>query len=108
MRRGHVEQPTLITTAPVSKDDEYDRRKRKYAILMGIRVLCVVAAGLTYQLSVPLSLAFVGGGVVLPWCAVLIANDRPARKRKAATGFMPPPSERALPPAAGDERTVDG
>jgi len=107
MRRGHVEQPTLITTAPVSSDDEYDRRRKKYAIMMAIRAACVVAAGCTYRISVPLALAFVVGGMFLPWCAVLIANDRPARKREAHVGFIAPPAERALP-AGEDDRTVDG
>ena len=108
MRRGHVDQPMLITTAPVSVDDEYERRKRKYAIMMGIRAVCVIAAGCTYRVSTLLALAFVLGGMVLPWCAVLIANDRPARKRTPQVGFIAPSTERALPPAAGDERVVDG
>ena len=98
----------LITTAPVSNDDEFERRKRKYAIMMAIRAGCVIAAGCTYRLSILLALAFMVGGIVLPWCAVLIANDGPARKRRANVGFIAPSTERALPPAEGDERTVDG
>ena len=108
MRRGHVEQPTLITTVPESSDEEYDKRRKKYAIMMAIRAGCVIAAGCTYRLSVPLALAFVVGGMFLPWCAVLIANDRPARKRQARVGFIAPADDRALPPAAEDDRTVDG
>jgi Flp pilus assembly protein TadB len=107
MRRAHVEQPTLITTAPVSSDDEFDRRRKKYAIMMTLRAVCVVAATLTYHFSIVLALAFVIGGMALPWCAVIIANDRPAKKRAPVTYRADLRSERALP-AGDDGRTVDG
>jgi Protein of unknown function (DUF3099) len=54
-----------------------------------------------------LALGLVIGGAVLPWCAVLIANNGPVRKRRAGRQPAPPNAERALP-GAGDERTVDG
>ncbi|MDQ2748092.1 MAG: DUF3099 domain-containing protein [Pseudonocardiales bacterium] len=107
MRRSEVDQPVLITSAPVSNDDEFDRRRKRYAVMMGLRALCVIGAAASYHLSVPLALLFAVGGVVLPWCAVLIANDRPAKKR---TRQVPQPgssTELALP-AGADERVVDG
>lgn len=108
MRWSRSDEPVLITTAPESADDGYDRRRKKYAIMMALRAICVLAAALTYQVSIFLSLAFVVGGIVLPWCAVIIANDRPAKRRAAhpavRTGYG---QERAL--TAGDDgRTVDG
>lgn len=108
MRRHRSDDSILITTAPESADDGFDRRRKKYAIMMGLRALCVLAAALTYQVSMFLSLAFVVGGIVLPWCAVIIANDRPAKRRVAQpalhNGYG---QERAL--TAGDDgRTVDG
>jgi hypothetical protein len=107
MRRSHADEVVLITNVPESSDEEFDRRRKKYALMMGIRVLCVIAAGTTYQFSVLLALLFVVGGAVLPWCAVLIANDRPVRKRNAEVGFYGASGDRALPPGA-DDRTVDG
>ena len=71
----------MITTAPVSSDDEFDHRKKKYAIMMATRALCVILAASFYRVSMPLALTFVVAGVVLPWCAVLIANDRPAQAK---------------------------
>jgi Flp pilus assembly protein TadB len=107
MRRHHVDQPLVITTARESNDDEFDRRRRRYAVMMALRAVCVLAAALTYRLSLILALVFVVGGLVLPWCAVIIANDRPPRKRQHHDGYTQGSSERALP--AGDEdRTVDG
>ena len=107
MRRTRGDEPVLITSAEQSKDDEFDRRRTKYAIMMALRAVCVVAAAATYRVSLGLALAFIVGGIVLPWCAVIIANDRPAKRRQRLTYRSDLRAERALPPGA-DERTVDG
>ncbi len=85
----------MITTAPQSSGDEYDLRRKKYAIMMGTRALCVLLAALTYQVSFALAMVFVVAGVLLPWCAVLIANDRPAKRRAPELGYV------AVPDRAG-------
>lgn len=109
MRRSTpAPEPVLITTARESGDDEYNRRRKKYAIMMGLRVVCVIAAATTYGYSMWLAMAFVVGGTVLPWCAVIIANDRPAKKRqRRPVEHHLVNLERALP-AGKDGRTVDG
>jgi Flp pilus assembly protein TadB len=107
MRRAHAEQPALITSAPESNDAEFDRRRKRYAVMMGLRALCVIGAALSYNHSTVLALLFVVGGIVLPWCAVIIANDRPARKRAQHPPLATGPAERALP-AGQDGRVVDG
>jgi Flp pilus assembly protein TadB len=103
MRRTHDDQPALITTAPRGADDEYDKRRKKYAIMMATRALCVILAAVAYEISLYLALVFVVAGVVLPWCAVLIANDRPPKRRQVELGHIAIPTERALPSG-----TVDG
>jgi Flp pilus assembly protein TadB len=108
MRRPRSDTPTLITTAPENADDGYDRRRKKYAIMMGLRAVCVLAAALTYQVSIFLSLAFVVGGIVLPWCAVIIANDRPAKRRVAQPAFHTGYGQERALTAGDDGRTVDG
>jgi Flp pilus assembly protein TadB len=107
MRRGH-DQPLLITSAPQSSDDEYDRRRKKYAIMMSLRAIAVLGAALTYHVSLALALGFVIAGAVLPWCAVLVANDRPAKKRQVPLGHVQARPERALPAGDEDDRVVDG
>ncbi|MEP7021844.1 MAG: DUF3099 domain-containing protein [Pseudonocardiales bacterium] len=107
MHRPHVDQPVLITSAPESNDDEFDRRRKRYAVMMGLRALAVIGAALSYGHSTPLALAFVVAGIVLPWCAVLLANDRPAKKRPRQVPRAGAQTERALP-AGTDERVVDG
>jgi len=100
-------EPVLITSAPESSADEYDRRRKKYAIMMSLRALAIIAAASTYRFSLWLAMAFVVAGTVLPWCAVIIANDGPAKKRRPHHPQpQPVNTERALP--AGSDRVVDG
>ena len=53
-----------------------------------------------------LSLTFIAAGVVLPWCAVLVANDRPARKRAERLPTIEVQHERAI--TDGRDRVIDG
>jgi Flp pilus assembly protein TadB len=108
MPRSSADEPALITTAAESSEHEYDQRRKKYAIMMTLRALCVIAAAMTYRVSIWLALTFVVGGMILPWCAVIIANDRPAKKKSERLAYRPDlRGERALPPGE-DSRTVDG
>jgi hypothetical protein len=78
--------PILITAAKPSVDDQYSARKRKYLIMMGMRIPCLILAGLFYQ-TWWLALTFVAISVPLPWIAVLIANDRPPRKSEQVNRY---------------------
>jgi hypothetical protein len=108
MRRSRADQPALITTAAESSDDEFDRRRTKYAVMMALRAVCVLAAATTYRVSIYLALTFVVAGMILPWCAVLIANDRPAKRRQDLVGYRHDLGTERAPPAGDDDRTVDG
>jgi hypothetical protein len=78
--------PILITGAQPSADDQHSARKRKYLIMMGLRIPCLILAGLYYQ-TWWLALAFVAISIPLPWIAVLIANDRPPRKSEQVNRY---------------------
>lgn len=74
----------VITDAERSQDDQLRAREIRYVIMMGLRLLCVVVAGILVGLKVPLlplwlSLC-VAGAVLLPWLAVILANDRPPKE----------------------------
>jgi len=97
----------LITDAPVNPDDEFDRRRRRYGIMMALRTLCVIGAALVYHVSLWLALAFIVGGAVLPWSAVILANDRPPKNRGRVLRRMAR-SDRELPAAPEEDRTIDG
>ena len=93
-------QATVITEAEPSYDDQLKRRRIRYMIMMGLRVPFLIVACLLYQ-TPWLALLVIAISVPLPWMAVLIANDRPARKRtKVVPGTIN--YERALP-APGNE-----
>ena len=97
-------QATVITDAEPSYDEQLRSRKKRYMIMMSLRVPCLIIATLLYH-TPWLAILVIAISIPLPWMAVLIANDRPARKRKA---FVPGlvSYERALPP--GSHEVVDG
>lgn len=76
-----TERPVLITDAPESADAELDHRRRRYLLTMGLRIPLLIGAGAFYQ-TPWLAITLVVLSVPLPWVAVLVANDRPARGSK--------------------------
>jgi Flp pilus assembly protein TadB len=102
LRRGG---PVLITDAQPSLEEQLAYRRRRYAITMGIRMVCLVVAAAFYHV-VWLVVAAMVGAAVLPWAAVVMANDRLPRRAETFDRFagtpdraLPPDSDR--PPAAG-------
>ncbi|GAA0540979.1 hypothetical protein GCM10011581_37690 [Saccharopolyspora subtropica] len=98
--------PVLITEAQPSLDDQQAMRRRRYAIMMASRVPCLVAAAVVFQVWQLwwLSLVILAISIPLPWMAVLIANDRPARKREKVHWFRR--SHRAL--EARNHQVIEG
>ena len=78
--RPRRSEPVLITEAQTSRLDEHAARKKRYAITMAVRGVCLVLAAVFYQV-VWLMLIFAVLGTILPWFAVIMANDRPPKKR---------------------------
>jgi hypothetical protein len=95
----------VITEAEESIPDQLRRREIRYAWMMGLRAVCVIAAVLITAAKVPYSMVWVGlciaGMVLLPWIAVLVANDRlPKKESRFSAHFGGHPARgRALPPA---------
>ncbi|WP_209305454.1 DUF3099 domain-containing protein [Blastococcus sp. CT_GayMR20] len=78
--RPRKAEPVLITEAQPSMAQQHAARKKRYAITMGIRIVFIVLAAAFYQI-VWLMLIFAVLGTVLPWIAVVMANDGPPKKR---------------------------
>lgn len=95
-------EPVLITEAAPSYDDELAARKRRYVLTMGMRIPCLVLAGVFYH-TWWLALAFLALSVPLPWIAVLMANDRPPRKSEDANRY----AKRARAIENGEHRIID-
>lgn len=101
--RSRRPDPVLITEAEPSRDDQHAARKRRYAITMGIRAVCITLAAVFYQ-TVWLMVIFAALGIALPWIAVIMANDRPP-KQKLVHGYAARP-DRTL--EARPSRVIDG
>ena len=63
----------------VSYEEELAVRKRRYKIMMGMRIPCMIAAAACYQIPW-LAVTLLVISIPLPWMAVLVANDRLPRK----------------------------
>jgi hypothetical protein len=78
-------QPALITDAAKSQDDQFRSRQIRYVTMMGLRAACLILGAILISVRPPLLglwlILCAAGMVVLPWAAVLIANDRPARSK---------------------------
>ncbi|TDV40319.1 Protein of unknown function (DUF3099) [Actinophytocola oryzae] len=91
MKSERDDTPVLITEAAQSHDDDLAARKRKYLIMMAMRLPCLVLAGVFHDTWV-LALVFIVISIPLPWIAVLIANDRPPRKAEQVNRYERTPT----------------
>jgi Protein of unknown function (DUF3099) len=108
-------RPHLITNAPMSPREERRSREIRYLSMMAVRALCLVAAAVIFTVRPPLMALWLAacavGMVVLPWLAVIIANNGPVKaeyrlaNRLHRHGTEPPPAN-ALPSAA-PPRVID-
>lgn len=95
-------EPILITDAPRSQEDQLTSRERRYVVMMGIRMACLIAGAILVGVKAPmlwlwLSLCAVGM-VLIPWLAVLLANDRPPKEQhRLANRFRPRNRDEAPP-----------
>lgn len=78
-------RPALITDAEHSQDDQLRRREIRYIVMMSFRALCVLAAAILVGTHAPLLWLWIPicvvGMLLVPWLAVLLANDRPPRPK---------------------------
>jgi Protein of unknown function (DUF3099) len=88
-------QPVLITEAAPSYEEQHAARRRKYAIMMFMRVPLLVGAVFAYQIWW-LALTLILLSIPLPWAAVLIANDRPPRKSEQVNRYRAEQATRQL------------
>ena len=95
-------KPHLITDADQSPEQELRAREIRYVLMMGIRALCVIVAAVLVMTDAPLLPLWltvcVAGAVILPWTAVLLANDRaPKAEHRLVNKFRKPEAEPDAP-----------
>jgi hypothetical protein len=89
VRRRPGPPPVLITSAPQSRTQEFEGRRRQYTIVMSIRVVCFILA-----VAIPIAwlrVVFVVGALVLPWVAVIAANQVHGKIAKGPKLYVPKP-----------------
>ncbi|XVU28204.1 DUF3099 domain-containing protein [Actinoplanes sp. CA-054009] len=78
-------QPVLITSAARSQEELLHGRHKRYLLMMSVRAGLLVVGTVVVSAHPPLMWIWlvlcVAGMVLLPWMAVLLANDRPARSK---------------------------
>lgn len=101
----------LITGAPTPYDEQHRARVRKYLTLMAFRVPALLIAGIVYSSTGSgwWALAIIAASIPLPWVAVLIANDRPPRKRGEIPHYLYGSDHSVVGPAplGTTARTID-
>ncbi|GGK27192.1 hypothetical protein GCM10010124_19770 [Pilimelia terevasa] len=89
------EAPQLITDAQPSADAQLRSRQRRYLTMMSVRVACLILGAVLASAEVPLLWLWLTicavAMVLLPWLAVLIANDRPAKPQHRLRAPAPAP-----------------
>ncbi|MEV0897300.1 DUF3099 domain-containing protein [Actinoplanes sp. NPDC049802] len=113
--KRHAERPVLITDAATSQEDQLHSRQIRYVSMMAVRTGCLVLGAILISARpplLPLWLILCGlGMVLLPWMAVLIANDRPPKTKaeRAADAAAREDTRRALtrPVPEPDHITID-
>lgn len=111
MKRA-VPRPVLITDAEPSQDDQLRRRQIRYVLMMGLRALCLILAAVLVTIRVPMLWLWVTlcglGMVLLPWLAVILANDGPPKEQHRLRRFnRPETAPRALPAPGSEGRVID-
>jgi DUF3099 family protein len=103
------QSPVLITGAPISPAAEFAARRRRYSLIMAMRIPCLVVAGilaLGFGWSIAAAVVVVAS-VPLPWIAVLIANDRPPRKAEKVARYRPQVPQLPVPAPRVQAETID-
>lgn len=101
--RDDTSRPVVITGARESYRDELAARKKRYFLLMSIRIpaLLLAAGSLAIWNNPWIALAIVGGSIPIPWIAVIGANDRPplpkSQARAYTAGRLGTPTQVRLP-----------
>jgi hypothetical protein len=102
-------RPVLITDAERSRDDQLRSREIRYVLMMSLRAFCLILAGVLVGVRAPLLWLWLPvcgvGMVLLPWLAVILANDRPPKQQHRLVGKLhrhAPPDSPAAPPALPD------
>src|SRR5215472_14738359 len=85
MARKERVDPVVITDAPEDPERELRHREIRYVTMMLLRVVCLVGAAVLVAQKPPLwglwAALLAIAAIIIPWVAVVLANDGPPKKR---------------------------
>jgi hypothetical protein len=95
-----MSQPPLITDASPSADEQQSRRRRTYSIIMIVHIVGFAASYPCYLWKPWAGAVVIGLTGLLPWVAVILANDAPRRsdRRRSVGPLRRGPRARYGPP----------
>lgn len=101
----------VITDAARSQEDQLRIRTVRYVVMMSIRAVCLVLAVVVVTVKPPLMglwlLLCALGMTILPWVAVVLANDRlPTKRHRWRPHRAPATADRGLSRPA-DQRIIE-
>lgn len=94
-----------ITDAAAAHSDDMRERMIKYAVAMGIRLVCLI---LIFVVDGWFKIIAIAGAVFLPWIAVVIANgsDKAEIHSDALLDYVPAVELEASPPEEGEQASA--
>lgn len=98
---GPTPEVVTITNAAVAHSEEMRQRMIKYAVTMGIRMVCLA---LVFVFDGWFKIIPVVGAVILPWVAVMIANGGSDISQQETVDLL---DEAPLPAVSGSSTTTD-
>ncbi|HEY0698464.1 MAG TPA: DUF3099 domain-containing protein [Micromonospora sp.] len=114
--KHQTRRPALITDASRSQSDQLHSRQVRYVVMMTIRAGCLIVGAVLVGAKAPLLWLWLPlcavGMVLIPWLAVLLANDRPPKEQhRLSTRFRreqrDPAPPRSLVAEERPHRTID-
>jgi Flp pilus assembly protein TadB len=102
MRMRSSPRATRITDAAPSRNEQLRHREVRYVTMMSLRIICLILIVVFVSIHAPLVWLWVPvllfGMFIVPWLAVILANDRPPKRRTRGIGQPNHPEQRALTP----------
>jgi len=99
-----------ITDASPSQSEQLHHREVRYVVMMSIRAVCLVVIVILVKIHAPLVWLWVPallfGMFIVPWLAVILANDRMPKRRYSMTPSQPPPQRTLTSGTPEEERRV--
>jgi hypothetical protein len=100
-------RPAVITDAERSRHDQLRSREIRYVLMMSFRAVSLLAAAILVGVHAPLLWLWIPiclfGMLIVPWLAVILANDRPPKPQYRLANRLhhrdPPTPPQALPSA---------